>query len=160
MPTLPELLDEDVQEIEKALRDFLAKSEATLALVTAEGGFLVIKEGAADAFDCVTLGALSSNAFSASQAIAGLIEEPNLTQVYQQGERFSLLTSSVDHYNTLVVVFPAQVSVGAVKFYIGPAVAIIAAQLRKAQRRASNKGIDLALLNVSDSTELFRRKSA
>jgi F0F1-type ATP synthase membrane subunit a len=34
MATLPELLDEDVQEIETALKDFLTRSEATLALIT------------------------------------------------------------------------------------------------------------------------------
>ena len=59
MATLPELLNEDVQEIETALKDFLTKSEATLALITAEGGFLVVQQGDVARFDLATLGALS-----------------------------------------------------------------------------------------------------
>src|SRR5216117_933181 len=102
MATLPELLYEDVQEIETALKDFLTKSEATFALITAEGGFLVVQQGDAARFDSVTLGALSANAFNAAQAIAGILDEPGFTHIYQQGERFSLLASSIDKYNTMV----------------------------------------------------------
>lgn len=160
MSTLPELLDEDVQEINAALQDFLTKSEASLALVTAEGGFLVVQQGNADQLDTVTLGALSANAFNAAQAIANLVEEPSFTHIYQQGERYSLLASPIDKYNTLVVLFPAHVSVGAVKYYVEPTVRTIARQLEHAQRRPSNRGIDLALLNLADSTQLFKRKTA
>ena len=159
MSTLPELLDEDVQEIEKVLKDFLAKSEATLALITAEGGFLVVQQGEVSRIDCVTLGALSANAFNAAQAISGLLDDAGFTHIYQQGARYSLLVSAIDSYNTMVVLFPAQISVGAVKFYAAPTVVAIARQLKTAQRRPANRGIDLAALNLADSSQLFKRKS-
>src|SRR5438105_3748036 len=158
MATLPELLNEDVQEIETALKDFLTKSEATLALITAEGGFLVVQQGDVARFDLATLGALSANAFSAAQAIAGILEEPGFAHIYQQGERFSLLVSAIDEHNSMVVLFPARMSVGAVKYYVAPTLTLIATQLRKAQQRPSNRGLDLAMMNLADSIDLFKRK--
>lgn len=158
MATLPELLDEDVQEIETALKDFLTKSEATLALITAEGGFLVVQQGDVARFDSVTLGALAANAFNAAQAIAGVLAEPGFSHIYQQGEHFSLLVSGIDEHNTMVVLFPARVSVGAVKYYVAPTINIIAAQLRKAQQRPSNRGLDLAMMNLADSADLFKQR--
>jgi len=160
MPTLPELLDEDVQEINAALKDFLTKSEASLALVTAEGGFVVMQQGDVERFDTVTLGALSGNAFNAAQAIASLIDEPSFTHICQQGEHYSVLAGAIDSYNTMVVLFPARVSVGAVKYFAAPAIRRIAQQLKKAHQRPSNRGIDLALLNLADASDLFKRKSA
>ena len=159
MATLPELLPEDVQEIQAALRDLLAKTEATLALIMAEGGFLVVHEGDAARVDVTTLGALASNAFNATQAIARVIEEPDFTHIYQQGEAISMLVSQIDSYNAMVVLFPAQVSVGAVKYYAGPTVERIAHRFDVAQKRPSNHGLDLALLNLPDSEEIFRRKT-
>ncbi|MCI0534151.1 MAG: roadblock/LC7 domain-containing protein [Verrucomicrobiales bacterium] len=158
MATLPELLDEDVQEIETALKDFLTKSEATLALITAEGGFLIVQQGDIARFDSVTLGALSANAFNAAQAIAGILDERSFTHIYQQGDHFSMLVSGIDEHNTLVVLFPARVSVGAVKYYVAPTINLIATQLRKAQQRPSNRGLDLAMMNLADSADLFKRK--
>ena len=160
MSTLPELLEEDVQEIEIALKDFLAKTEATLALLTAEGGFLIVKQGAAEQYDSTTLGALASNAFSAAQAIGTITGESKFTHIYQQGDKSSLLVSDIDGHNTMVVLFPSTVSVGVVKYYATPTVAAIAAQLGKARQRPSNRGLDLAMLNLSDSSILFQRKTA
>lgn len=159
MSSLPELLEEDVREIEATLRDFLARSEATLALITAEGGFLVMRQGEIERFDSVTLGALAANAYNASQAIAGLLGESNFTHIYQEGQGLSLLVSGIDPYNTLVVFFPSQVSVGSVKYFAAPALEAIARQFKKASERPSNRGIDLAMLNVADSSELFQRKA-
>lgn len=158
MATLPELLEEDVQQINSVLRDFLTKSEATVALVAAEGGFLVTQVGDLNRFDTTTLSALAANGFSAAQAIASLVQEKTFTHIYQQGESFSLLVSSIDGFNTMIVLFPGQVSVGAVKYFASSAIEKIGQQLQKAQERPSNNGIDLAMLNLPDSTVIFTRR--
>jgi predicted regulator of Ras-like GTPase activity (Roadblock/LC7/MglB family) len=159
MSTLPELLEEDVEEIEAALKHFLTKSEATLALIAAEGGFLVIQQGDVDRFDSVTLGALAANAFNASQAIAGILDDSGFAHIYQQGEHHSLIVSSIDSHNMLVVLFPAKASVGAVKYYAAPAIASVAQQFKRAAQRPSNRGLDLAMMNMADSSQLFKRKT-
>lgn len=159
MPSVPQLLDEDVREIERALRDFLAKSEATAALLAAEGGFLLFQQGDTSQFDSTLLGALGANAFSATQAIAKVLNEPSFASVYQQGAQFSLLIGQVNRQHLLIVVFPAKTGVGAVKYFAAFAVQAIAAQLNKAKERAPEKGFDLAMLNLADASGVFRARA-
>src|SRR4051794_5901437 len=104
--TLPQFIEEDIQEINAIFKDFLAKSEAELVLLTAEGGFLVSQYGKTDKLDTMTLGALTSNSFEANKAIAGLIGEPTFSCTYQAGENFSVYVQSIDGYNLMVVIFP------------------------------------------------------
>jgi predicted regulator of Ras-like GTPase activity (Roadblock/LC7/MglB family) len=152
MATLPELLDEDVQQIHSALGVFLDKSEATLALVAAEGGFLILQHGEVDRFDTTTLGALAANAYNAAQAIANTIEETNFKTIFQQGDRYCLLVCGIDAYNSLIVLFPAQISVGAVKYYAGPAVEAIGRQFARAADRPSARSLDFRTVQTQDPT--------
>lgn len=158
MPSLPQLLEEDVQEIDAALKDFLAKSEATAALVAAEGGFLIFQQGNTTEFDPTSLSALAANAFSATQAIASVLQESSFSTVYQQGLRYSILIGQINRVHTLIVIFPASTSVGAIKYFAAFAIQSIAAQLAKAKARAPDEGMDLAMLNLADPSELFRAK--
>jgi predicted regulator of Ras-like GTPase activity (Roadblock/LC7/MglB family) len=160
MPSLPQLLEEDVQVIDAALQDFLTKSEATAALIAAEGGFLIFQQGNLSGFDATTLSALAANAFSATQAIATVLKETGFSTVYQQGVQFSILVGQVNRQHTLVVVFPATVGVGAVKYFAAFAVQAIAAQLNKAKERAPDQGFDLAMLNMADPINIFRTRKA
>lgn len=159
MPSSPQLLEEDIREIQAALRDFLVKSEATAALLAAEGGFLILQQGDTSHFDPTSLGALAANTFSATQEIAKLLNESGFGTVYQQGVQFSILIGQVNRHHSLIVIFPASSSVGAVKYFAAFAVQAIAAQLAKARERAPEEGFDLALLNVADASEIFKMKS-
>jgi predicted regulator of Ras-like GTPase activity (Roadblock/LC7/MglB family) len=156
MPSLPQLIQEDVQEINAALQDFLAKSEATAALVAAEGGFLIFEQGDLSQFDATTLSALAANAFSATQAIASLLNESSFSTVYQQGRQCSILVGQINRQHNLIVVFPASNPVGAVKYFAAFAIQIIASQLNKARERAPDQGFDLAMLNMADPSNVFR----
>ncbi len=159
MGTLPQLLEEDIQRIDDALRELLEKSDATTAMLMDHGGFLLTSQGDTRRFDTTTIAALASGAYLANQTIANLVQEPNFSSVYQQGEKFSMFICSVDDFSLLCVVFRAQVSVGLVKYYCGPAVQTIAAQLQQAQQRDPSLGLDLSVLNMADTSGLFKRKS-
>jgi predicted regulator of Ras-like GTPase activity (Roadblock/LC7/MglB family) len=156
MPSLPQLIDEDVREIDAALHELLDKTQATAALVAAEGGFVIFQQGDLSKFDPTTLGALAANALSATQAIAGILSESNFSTVYQQGMQFSILICQLGELHSLIIVFPATVSVGAVKYFALSAIKEISAQLAKARDRAPDQGVDLAMLNMPDSSEFFR----
>lgn len=158
MATLPALIEEDVQRINAALNEFLSKSEAKAVLLTAEGGFVVLHAGHTGDFDVTAFGTLAANARYATQAVAELIDEPNFNTLYQQGERFSLLATTVDRYHTLIVLFSAKQSVGAMKYYAVPTIQTIADQLKKASARDPKNTIDPVSLNLSSTSELFRRK--
>jgi predicted regulator of Ras-like GTPase activity (Roadblock/LC7/MglB family) len=158
MGTLPQLIEEDVHFIEQVLRELLEKSEATTALVIDHGGFLICSQGDHTQFDLTTLAALASGAYLASQTIANLVHETSFNSAYQQGENFSMFILCVDEHCLLTVIFKAQVSVGVVKYFAGPASRQIAGQLQAARVREPGAGIDLSELNLADTTGLFRKK--
>ncbi len=159
MAALPQLLEPDIREINKGLEDLLQKSEATAALLLDKGGFLITQCGRLDQFDTTTLGALSAGSYAATETIAGLVKEANFSSVYQQGETHSLLVANVDENCLLTVIFPARVSVGAVKYYAEETVKLIARQIVIARRRNPDISIDLSMLNLAESPQVFRKKA-
>lgn len=159
MGTLPQLLEEDIQVLDRVLGEFLKVTDATLALVMDKGGFLITQRGDATQFDVTTISALASGAYLANQTIANLVSETNFDSVYQQGENFSIFTTNVDEHCLLLVVFPAQVGVGIVKYHAAKSRDYIAFQLKTAQQRDPGSGLDLSALNLADTSGLFRRKA-
>jgi predicted regulator of Ras-like GTPase activity (Roadblock/LC7/MglB family) len=159
MATLPQLIEEDIRLLDKELRDFLEKSDATTALIIDQGGFLIASQGDASQFDLTTIAALASGSFLANQTIANLVHEPNFNSVYQQGEKFSMFVLCIDEQCMLVVIFKAQVGVGAVKYFAQPAAERLAKQFQIAQERDPGAGLDLSVLNLADPSEVFKRKA-
>ncbi|HEY9510739.1 MAG TPA: roadblock/LC7 domain-containing protein [Verrucomicrobiae bacterium] len=159
MATLPQLLEEDVQLFNLALDELLKQTDATTAFIIDKGGFLITHQGDARQFDLTTIAALASGAYMANQTIANLVNETNFNSVYQQGETFSMFALCIDEYCLLVVIFKAQLSVGAVKYFALPAVEKIAEQLKQARERDPDSGLDLSILNLADPSELFKRKA-
>jgi len=155
--TLPQLIEEDVQQINAIFDDFLAKSEADSVLLTAEGGFLVSKHGKTTHLDTMSLGALASNSFEANKMIAGLIGEPNFSSIYQAGAQFSMYVQSIDGYNLMVVIFPVTTAVGAIKYYAQSARDAVAKVFAHARDRAPGEGLDLALMDATEATDIFKR---
>lgn len=157
MFTLPQLLEEDVQQIDAVLRDLLKKTDASLGLLIDQGGFLIASQGDPGAFDLTSIAALSSGAYMATQTIAGLVEETNFSSVYQEGEQHSIFITAVDQQCQLVVIFESSVGVGVVKYYSAAVTERVAAQMQKAAQRNPDAGVDLSVLNVADPSEVFRR---
>ena len=159
MSTLPVLIEEDIDELQRALQELLVKCEGNSALVIDKGGFLITQVGDGRKFDTTTLAALSAASFAATQGIASLVSETNFTSVYQQGESFSLLVLNVDEYCLLTVIFKATISVGAVKYFAVSTAKAVAKQMKKSHRRAPDAGLDLSELNLADTAPLFRKKA-
>ena len=159
MASLPQLIEEDIQALDQSLREFLSRSDATTALVIDKGGFLITHQGDAAAFDLTTISALASGAYMANQTIANLVKETNFDSVYQQGESFSLFATNVDDNCLLLVIFRAQVGVGVVKYYAAAARERIARQLQTAGERDPGAGLDLSVLNLADTSGVFKRRT-
>jgi predicted regulator of Ras-like GTPase activity (Roadblock/LC7/MglB family) len=158
MATLPQLIEEDIRQLDDGLSELLEKSDATTALIIDKGGFLISSQGDSRRFDLTTIAALASGAYMANQTIANLVHESHFNSVYQQGEKFSMFVLCVDEHCLLVVIFKAQVSVGAVKYYAMPAAEKIAAQMRICQQREPGAGLDLSELNLADTSDIFKRR--
>ena len=144
--------------MDAALAELLAQTGATAALVIDKGGFLITSQGDGAGLDFTTIGALASGAFLANQTIAGLVNEQNFNNIYQQGDVTSLLCCNVDEHCLLVIIFPTKSGVGLVRFYADTALGKLAAQLAVAAQRAPGCGLDLSVLNLADPQEIFRRK--
>jgi len=160
MATLPQLVEQDIQQLDEVLREFLAHTDAAAALIIDKGGFLITHQGEGGQFDLTTLGALASGAFLANQTIAHLVSEEHFNSIYQQGEKLSMFVVNVDEHCLLVVIFGTKAGIGVVKYYAGGTVKLIAQQLEEARARNPGAGFDLSALNVANPQELFRKKEA
>ena len=158
MGTLPQLIEEDVVQLEAALRELLEKSDASTAVIADKGGFLIGNQGNDRDFDLTSIAALASGAFMASQSIAGMVGESGFNSSYQQGQNFSLFMQDVDEHCVLIVIFPASVGVGAVKYFSSTASQRIARQMQVAQERDPSAGLDLSVLNIADTSGFFKRR--
>src|ERR1041385_260870 len=150
MPTLPQLVEEDIGELNSVLQELLIKSDAGSTLIIDKGGFIITQCGLGLEFDTMTLAALSAASYAATEGIAQVIGETTFSNVYQQGDQFSLLVSNIDQYSLLAVIFKATLSVGAVKYYATDTIKMIAAQFQVAEKRNPNGGLDLSMLNMAD----------
>jgi len=156
MVTLPQLIEEDIQQLDSVLDELLTKTDATTAMIIDKGGFLITSQGNGNDFDLTTIGALASGAFMANQTIAGLVNEPNFSSIHQQGENYSLFVCDIDEHVLLIVIFRCHV--GVVKYFVTGATKRIADQIAAAKRRAPDQGLDLSVLNMANTQDVFRKK--
>jgi predicted regulator of Ras-like GTPase activity (Roadblock/LC7/MglB family) len=158
MATLPQLIEEDIQRLGLYLQELLKHTEASTALIIDKGGFLLTSQGNAEEFDLTTIAALTSGAYMANQTIANLVQETNFNSVYQQGERYSMYATAAGEETILVVIFESGKSVGVVKYFCEPVAEKIVAQLQIAYSRDPGEGLDLSVLNVADTSGVFKKK--
>ena len=159
MATLPQLIEEDILAIDAIILKLLDDSEANSGTIIDKGGFHIASQGNTSGLDTTTLSALASASFAATQYIATLVEEDDFNCVYQQGEAQSILIRNIDEYSLLVVVFSVEVGVGAVKYYAEKAVEEIAFQFQLAYERDPDEGLDLSIMNIADTSSVFRKKA-
>jgi predicted regulator of Ras-like GTPase activity (Roadblock/LC7/MglB family) len=153
---LPQLIAEDVRELDRLLEELVARSEASAAMIIDKGGFLINQWGDMRTLDATTLAALAAGSFAATQGMASIVSEDNFSCVYQQGEHFSLIVQNIETDTLLVVVFAAHVSVGAVKYFANATVPQMGMRLQAARDRGDGE-LDLSALNMEDSSEFFRK---
>jgi predicted regulator of Ras-like GTPase activity (Roadblock/LC7/MglB family) len=159
MGQFPSLNQEDLTHFDKVLNELLGKSEANIALLVEKAGYLIHQCGSQNAVDTTTFATLGSNAYNAVHFMAQLVNEHNFTSMYQQGENFSTLMVNVDENSILVLVFPTHLTVGAMKYFAGPAARSIAERVDFATKRDPGTGIDLSDTDARDvQTALFQKK--
>src|SRR5678816_2972933 len=116
MGQFPALNQADMAIVDGVLQEMLKKTEASVALLVEKAGYLIHQCGNPDAMDTTTFATLGSNAYNAVQFMASLVNENNLSSMYQQGENFSTLMVNVDENALLVVVFGTHLTVGSMSY--------------------------------------------
>lgn len=153
----PQLIEEDLQFFDKVLGDLVKNSEALLAMIVEKAGYLIHQCGNTEHVDSVTFATLGSNAFNATQFMAQLVNEPNFTSMYQQGETYSTLILNIEENTLLVLVFRSEQTVGSMKYYSTRPVREIAARILHAQGRGLAP-LDLCDMNPDDvQATIFKR---
>ena len=70
-----------------------------------------------------------------------------------------MLFCNIDENVLLIVIFKAELSVGAVKYYAARRRSSeVGRQLQAAQQRAPEKSVDLVSMNVLDVSTIFRKQ--
>jgi predicted regulator of Ras-like GTPase activity (Roadblock/LC7/MglB family) len=126
-------------------------------MVIDKGGPVIYQRGAVDQFDTTTIAALAAGSFCATQAIAERLGETHFASIYQQGDRFSLLFSNIDDDTLLLVIFKAELSAGAIKYYAAETARNILGQFRQARERAPGESLDLVSENLLDVSAVFSK---
>ena len=155
MHTLPQLFEEDLTALNGVMGELISQTEATTVVLTDRAGFRITEKGDLERFDTTSLGALASGSFLANQEIARMIGENDFNSCYQQGEHASMFICNVGTWGVLIAIFPAMVSAGLVKHYSIQAGFNLAKFLQLAYERAPQAGMDLSLLNIAESTQIF-----
>jgi hypothetical protein len=57
----------------------------------------------------------------------------------------------------MVVIFPVTTAVGAIKYYAQTTRDELAKVFKRARDRAPSEGLDLAMMNLADSSQIFKR---
>jgi predicted regulator of Ras-like GTPase activity (Roadblock/LC7/MglB family) len=155
MAAFPALNQEDIDYLDRSLRELLTKSEANVALLVEKAGYLIHQCGNPEQLDTTTFATLGSNAYNAVQFMANLVNETNFTSMYQQGENFSTLMVNVDENSLLVIVFPTHLTVGSMKYYAGPVVRSICERIKFASARGDV--VDFSDVDARDVQALFNK---
>jgi predicted regulator of Ras-like GTPase activity (Roadblock/LC7/MglB family) len=157
MSSFPQLIQQDIDEFEKNLNEFISKSAASLVMIVEKAGYLIHACGEKDKFDTVTIATLASNAFNASAYLAGLLNDARVSGMMQQGEKFSVIILEIEENSILVVIFKSTISAGAIKYYASNIIPNLAKQIMDARQRAPGTEYDFADLNLSNVKVLFEK---
>jgi predicted regulator of Ras-like GTPase activity (Roadblock/LC7/MglB family) len=108
---------EDIQTIDSALRDFLARSKSKAALLVDKDGHLITQEGNTEGADTDTVSALVAGCFAATREMARILGEEEFTALFHQGRHDNLQLSLVGHRTILAVLFDDTTTIGMVRLY-------------------------------------------
>ena len=156
----PRLNEEDFSRIQAALDDLLSKSESVAVLFVERAGYLIGQSGDTSSFDATIVATLAGNAYNAVQFMVDMLNEPNFSSMYQQGQERSVLWMKIDSESLLVAIFPPKQSVGMVKFFATATAKRIGELLIVATERAPEALFDIATEDPTDIGDMFKSKQA
>ena len=109
--------EEDMEQIDKLLGEFLRLSGAKCALLVDQDGHLVTKRGEVRTIDMDTISALVAGSFAATKEMARLLGENEFSALFHQGERDNIQLSLVGDRTLLTILFDDRTTVGMVRLY-------------------------------------------
>jgi predicted regulator of Ras-like GTPase activity (Roadblock/LC7/MglB family) len=130
-----EFYEEDIDEINDILSDFLDASQAKCILVVDREGHVVTKKGFTKSFDTTSMGALVAASFASTKAMAEILGESQFLVLSHQGKSEHIHVALVGERALLVIVFDDRTTLGMVRLYGGEVTNRVAEALEKAEER-------------------------
>ena len=109
--------EQDIEELNKILADFLDRSQAKCALLIDKEGHLVTKKGFTKSFDTDSIAALVAGSFAATKAVAKLLGETEFSVLFHQGKNENIHIGLVAERALVVVIFDDRTTLGMVRLY-------------------------------------------
>ena len=131
---------EDMDQIDKLLGEFLRLSGAKCALLVDKDGHLVTKRGEVRTIDMDTISALVAGSFAATKEMARLLGEEEFSALFHQGARDNIQLSLVGERTLLTILFDDRTTVGMVRLYANETAKKLAVIYRKAAERQAEQG--------------------
>lgn len=109
--------EQDIEEINKILSDFLNRAQAKCALLIDKEGHLVTKKGFTKSFNTDSIAALVAGSFAATKQVAQQLGEPEFTVLFHQGKNENIHIGLVAERALVVVIFDDRTTLGMVRLY-------------------------------------------
>ena len=127
---------EDIEKVDKFLKEFLRLSGARCALLIDKEGHHVTKQGETACYDTDTISALVAASFAATKEMARLLGEDEFSLLFHQGKRENIQLTLVGDRTILAVIFDEQkTTIGMVRLYAQQSAAHLIEIFRKAKSR-------------------------
>ena len=127
--------ENDVEQIDKLLGEFLRLSGAKCALLVDKDGHLVTRRGDVRNIDMDTISALVAGSFAATKEMARLLGEEEFSALFHQGQRDNIQLTLVGDRTLLTIMFDARTAVGMVRLYANETAKKLALIYKNAQER-------------------------
>jgi predicted regulator of Ras-like GTPase activity (Roadblock/LC7/MglB family) len=109
--------EQDIEELNKILADFLERSQAKCALLIDKEGHLVTKKGFTKSFNTDSIAALVAGSFAATKQVAQLLGETEFSVLFHQGKNENIHIGLVAERALVVVIFDDRTTLGMVRLY-------------------------------------------
>lgn len=130
---------EELQRIDRLLRDFVTEAGARCALLIDRAGRPVTAYGETGDLDETTFASLAAADFEASDQLAGLLGEDEFGTLYHQGVQGSMYLSEIAGTAILAAVFDRRTTLGMVRMKTRQVVPRLIELLDEVGQRPSGK---------------------
>ena len=131
--------EEDIEQIDKLLGEFLRLSGARCAVLIDKDGHCVTQCGDLASINMDTISALVAGSFAATKEMARLLGEEEFSALFHQGERDNIQLSLVGDRTLLTILFDDRTTVGMVRLYASETAKKLAMLYQQVEERQSSE---------------------
>lgn len=107
--------EDDIEEINKVLEEFINTSQAKCCLVVDKEGHLVTQKGYLKTLDTTSIAALVAGSFASTRQVASMLGETEFSVLFHQGKNENIHVSIVADRALLVIIFDDRTTIGMVR---------------------------------------------